>query len=63
MQQTLRTLAVCLALGLLQMLALCTWLWRMGAQAPPWLRLGSVVVLALTALVKFRWLDRRTHYQ
>ncbi|KAG1433419.1 hypothetical protein G6F55_014688 [Rhizopus delemar] len=22
-----------------------------------------LVVLALTALVKFRWLDRRTHYQ
>ena len=22
-----------------------------------------LVVLALTALIKFRWLDRRTHYQ
>lgn len=51
MQETLRTLAVCLALGLLQMLALCTWLWRVGAQAPSWLRLGSVLVMALTALL------------
>ena len=51
MKDSLRALAVCLALGLLQMLALCAWLWQQGDQAPLWLRLCSLSLLVLTALL------------
>ena len=51
MKDSLRALAVCLALGLLQMLALCAWLWQQGDQAPLWLRLCSLALLVLTALL------------
>lgn len=51
MKDPLRTLAICLALGLLQMLGLCAWLWQAGAQAPPWLSLVSLALLVSTALL------------
>lgn len=51
MKDPLRTLAICLALGLLQMLGLCAWLWQAGAQAPPWLSLASLALLVSTALL------------
>ena len=51
MKDPLRTLAICLALGLLQMLGLCAWLWQAGAQAPPWLRVASLALLVSTALL------------
>jgi signal transduction histidine kinase len=51
MKDPLRTLAICLALGLLQMLVLCAWLWQAGAQAPPWLSLASLALLVSTALL------------
>lgn len=51
MKDPLRTLAICLALGLLQMLGLCAWLWQAGAQAPPWLSLVSLALLLSTALL------------
>lgn len=51
MKQTIRTLSVCLAMGLLQMLVLGAWLWQAGAQAPAWLSLASLAVMALTALL------------
>lgn len=51
MKDPLRTLAICLALGLLQMLGLCAWLWQAGAKAPPWLSLASLALLVSTALL------------
>lgn len=51
MKDSLRTLAICVAVGLLQMAALCAWLWQAGGQAPLWLRLFSLTLLVLTALL------------
>src|SRR5256885_4632170 len=51
MKDPLRTLAICLALGVRQMLGLCAWLGRAGAQAPPWLSLASLALLVSTALL------------
>lgn len=50
MMDNLRALAVCLALGLLQMLWLGAWLWQPAGQPPGWLRLAGAVLLAATAL-------------
>lgn len=51
MMENIRALAVCLALGLLQMLWLGIWLWQGAGQSPGWLRLASALLLGATALV------------
>lgn len=50
MMENLRALAVCLALGLLQMLWLGAWLWQAAGQPPWWQRLAAALLLAATAL-------------
>ncbi len=49
--ENVRTLAWCLAVGLLQMLLLGVWLWQSAARAPWWLWLASALVLAASALL------------
>lgn len=48
--ENIRALAVCLALGLLQMLWLGVWLWQGAGQSSAWLRLASALLLGATVL-------------